>query len=308
MKSPLMFLLSLPLLLTACSGKDNGTISASGTLEATEITVGVLVGGRIDTVMVDEGRLVRAGDTLLIVDPTDTWLQLRQAEAANVAAMAQYRMALAGGRKEDIVQAEANFKNAETDLKRMEELWARKSIPEKQYEDATTRFTFAQQQLEKLRRGLRPEEIEMVRAQSDQAAIRVAALRTKLRDHYIVAPANGTLLKRFVERGEVVMPGMSVATIADLSAMHVTIYVPQIELSNIKLGQPASVSVDAFPERTFPGSVMHIASTAEFTPKNIQTKDERTKLVFAVKVKVMNPDGILKAGIPADVVLQTDKP
>jgi HlyD family secretion protein len=101
---------------------------------------------------------------------------------------------------------------------------------------------------------------------------------------------------------------MSVATIANLSAMHVTIYIPQTELPNIKLGQPASVSVDAFPGRTFPGSVMHIASTAEFTPKNIQTKDERTKLVFAVKVKVMNSDGTLKAGIPADVELQTDKP
>ena len=291
------------LLLAGCGDNNDDAISATGTLEATEVTVSSPVGGPVVSVIAKEGMLVHSGDTLVQLDAIDWIYQLRQAEAGFDMAEAQFRLAVKGAREEDIAQAEANYRSAETDLKRMEELYALKSISQKQLEDARTRHTLAQQNLEKMRRGSRSEEIQIARARRDQAAAQAASLRKKVGDCTITAPLGGTVTKRFAEKGELVAPGMAIVRIADLQEMNVTIYVPEIDLPKIKLGSEASVKVDAFPDRSFAGTVVFIASTAEFTPKNIQTKDERTKLVFAVKIKVKNPDETLKAGIPADVVI-----
>ncbi len=290
-------------LLAGCGDNNVGPISATGTLEATEVTISSLVGGPVARVIIKEGMLVHPGDTLVQLDATDWVYQLRQAEAGFEMAEAQLRLAVKGAREEDIIQAEANYRSAESDLKRMEELFASKSISQKQLEDTRTRYTLAQQNLEKMRRGSRSEEIQIARARRDQAAAQLASLRKKVADCTIVAPIGGTVTKRFVEQGELVAPGMAIVRIADLQEMSVTIYVPEAELPKIKLGSEASVKVDAFTDRSFAGTVVFIASTAEFTPKNIQTKDERTKLVFAVKINVKNPDQTLKAGIPADVVI-----
>lgn len=303
MKS-LLIRFTILFLLAGCGDNDDNTISASGTLEATEVTVGSLVGGAVSRVVAQEGMPVQVGDTLVQLDPTDVLHQLRQAEAGLEIAEAQYRLAVKGAREEDVIQAEANYKSAESDLKRMEELFAAKSISQKQLEDARTRYTLAQQNFEKLRKGSRFEEIQMARARRDQAAAQVAALQKKVADCTIVAPIGGTVTTRFVEVGEIVAPGMAVARIADLGEMNVTIYVPEASLPRIRLGNEASVMVDAFPNRSFRGRVTYISPMAEFTPKNIQTKDERTKLVFAVKVAVDNQDHTLKAGIPADVVIR----
>jgi HlyD family secretion protein len=291
------------LVIAGCSGNNDATISATGTLEATEVTASTLVGGQVIRVAVDEGMPVNAGDTLVQLDATEYLLQVRQAEAGLEAAEAQYLLVVKGAREEDIRQAEANYRSAENDLRRMEELFAAKSISEKQLEDARTRFTVAQQTFEKLKRSSRDEEIRMARARRDQAAALLMSLRKKVSDCTVVAPVAGTLTKRFVERGEIVAPGMPIARIANLEQMHVTIYLSEGDLPKIKLGSVASIMVDAFPGRSFSGRVLFISSTAEFTPKNIQTKEERTKLVFAVKVAVSNPDQTLKAGIPADVAI-----
>ena len=114
---------------------------------------------------------------------------------------------------------------------------------------------------------------------------------------------NGVVTKRFVEAGELVGNGASLVRLDDLSNMDITIYVSESELPKVVLGQKALVQVDAFRDRTFEGSVVFISPVAEFTPKNIQTNDERTKLVFGVKIKIANPDGTLKAGVPADVTV-----
>jgi HlyD family secretion protein len=108
-----------------------------------------------------------------------------------------------------------------------------------------------------------------------------------------------------VEKGELVGQGMPLVRIANLARMNIMIYVPEVELPRIALGQRATIRVDAFADRDFQGTVTFISPTAEFTPKNIQTKDDRTKLVFGVRLAVDNPDGTLKAGIPADVTLPT---
>jgi HlyD family secretion protein len=295
-------------LFLGCNSNDGGTVTATGTIEATEVTLSAQSGGQVKTIIADEGDIVKAGDTLLIIDNIDWQFQLEQARSGYEMAVAQFRLAFKGAREEDVIQAEASYKNAEADLKRMEELYRAKTVSEKQLDDARTRFTVSQQIWEKVKRGSRQEEIEMARARRDQAKALYGSLQKKVNDCFVTAKTGGTVTKRFVEQGELAGIGTALYRMSALSIMDITIYVLESDLPKIRLNQKADVHIDAFPDKGFEGKVVFISPTAEFTPKNIQTKDERTKLVFAVKIKVPNPDGTLKAGIPADVTLHvTDK-
>jgi HlyD family secretion protein len=290
--------------LLGCSSRDGETISATGTIEATEVTLSAQAGGQVKRVIADEGDIVQLGDTLLIIDNTDWVFQLEQARGGYEMAEAQFRLALKGAREEDVIQSEANYENAKADLKRMEELYRAKSVSEKQLDDARTRFTISQQLWEKMKHGSRQEEIDAARARRDQTKAQMASLQKKVNDCVVTAQVAGTVTKRYVEQGELAGVGMALYRISNLSSMDITIYISESDLPKVKLNQKAIVHIDAFQNKDYEGKVTFISSTAEFTPKNIQTKDERTKLVFSVKVKVPNPDGTLKAGIPADVTLQ----
>jgi HlyD family secretion protein len=290
--------------LFGCGSRDGQTISATGTIEATEMTLSAQAGGQVKRIIADEGDVVRIGDTLLLIDNTDWVYQLEQARGGYEMAEAQFRLVLKGAREEDVIQSEANYKNAEADVKRMEELYRAKSVSEKQLDDARTRFTVSQQAWEKMKRGSRQEEIDAARARRDQTKAQMASLQKKVNDCVVTAQAAGTVTKRFVEQGELAGIGMALYRISNLSSMDITIYVSESDLPKVTLNQKAIVHIDAFQHKEYEGKVSFISSTAEFTPKNIQTKEERTKLVFSVKVKVPNPDGSLKAGIPADVALQ----
>jgi len=291
-------------LLLGCNGSSNKKLESTGTIEATEVTISAQVGGPIKKIIAEEGDHVKVGDTLLIIDNTDWLLQYEQAKAGFEMSEAQYMLVLRGSREEDLIQAEANFKNAEADLKRMEELYNAKSISEKQLDDARTRFTIAQQTLEKLKRGARQEEIIAARAKRDQAKAQMEMFKKKVNDCNVLSPVSGTITKRFVEEGELAGTGTALYRIADYTSMDITIYLSEVDIPKVNLGQKAIVRIDSFNRKDFEGQVIYISSTAEFTPKNIQTREERTKLVFAVKIKVPNPDNVLKAGIPADVILE----
>jgi multidrug resistance efflux pump len=121
----------------------------------------------------------------------------------------------------------------------------------------------------------------------------------------LTSPITGLVLERPVHVGEVAMPGAPLMTLADLENLTLTVYVPEDQLGQVRIGQLVEVTVDAYPQRTFEGTVSFIASQAEFTPKNVQTREERVSMVFAVKVKLPNPDHALKPGMPADAVLLT---
>ena len=302
MKSIILCLVCAGFLL-GCNSRDGATISATGTIEATEVTLSAQAGGQVKLVIADEGDVVQSGDTLLLIDKTDWIYQLEQTRGGYEMAEAQFQLALKGAREEDVIQAEANYANAEADLKRMEELYRAKSVSEKQLDDARTRFTVSQQVWEKTKRGSRQEEIDAARARRDQTKAQMASLQKKVNDCAVVSPISGTITKRYIEQGELASTGMALYRVSDLSTMNITIYVSESNLPKVKLNQKAYVHIDAFQKKEYEGKVIFISSTAEFTPKNIQTNDERTKLVFSVKVKVPNPDGTLKAGIPADVTL-----
>jgi len=307
---------SLSLLIFACSGNDrNSMIEESGTVEATESVISSQVAGRIINIIKDEGSQVAAGDTIVIIDHEALDIQLKQMIANREIAKAQLDLLIIGARREDIFQAEqtlnqaeVNFDIAKSDKERMDNLFKVNTISQKQYEDATARFNITQAQLNaakenfnKMKNIARPEEVIQARANYQKAEAAVESINKNIRDCYVTSPMNGFVIKKFVELGESVSMLSSLFKVADLSKVKVMIYVSETEIGKVKLGQKAEIKVDSFPEKAFEGKVIFISPEAEFTPKNIQTKDERTKLVFAVKIEIPNPQQELKTGLPADV-------
>jgi HlyD family secretion protein len=307
MRAACSVLLFTTVVLLGCGGDSRGVIEASGTIEATDITVSAEVVGKVSTVLVDEGSQIHPGDTLVVIDDTEYRLQLRQAEANLASFASAYRLAVEGSREEDIAQAEATFRAAEADFKRMKELLVTASVTQKQFDDAEARYVSAEQTFRKLKSGLRPEEITGARVRREYAAAQVDLLRKKLRDCVITAPSAGTVTLRGVEPGELVTMGMSVIRLTYLEKVKLTIYASTEEVGKIRLGQEARVRIDGFEKgKDVAGRVVYISPTAEFTPKNVQTKEERSKLVFGVKIEIPNPDGVLKPGLPADARILVD--
>jgi HlyD family secretion protein len=290
----------LMMLLSGCSGGSGDSIEASGTIEGTDINIGTEVSGKVREVRVEEGSRVAKGDTLVIIDDTEYQIQLRQAMANLNSFESAYALAVQGSRTEDILQAEASFKNAEADYQRMKDLLASQTITQKQFDDAYARYVSAQQTYQKLQRGLRPEEISGARERRAYAAAQVDLLRKKVRDCDILAPTSGIVTLRAVEPGELVTMVSNVLRLTYLDEVKLTVYVNETDYGRIRLGQRADVTIDSYPGKSFEGHVNYLSPNAEFTPKNVQTKDERTKLVFAVKIQTKNPEGALKPGLPAD--------
>ncbi len=291
---------ALALFIVGCASNDGTEITASGTIETTEVTVSARVGGEIVTLFVDEGSHVAKGDTLALVDRTDILIQLKLAHANAAATEAQYKLILRGFRSEDILQAEATFRNAQTDLQRAEELFKAQTVTQKNLDDTRTRFIVAQQGYEKMKRGSRTEDIAAARARRDVSLAQVEAAQKTVADAFVVAPMTGVITQKAIEQGDVVLPNGSLFRISRLDRVRLMIYVSVVELADVTLGQEADVFIDAYPEKPFTGRIIFISDKAEFTPKNVQTKDDRTKLVFGVKIEVPNPDQMLKPGMPAD--------
>lgn len=302
----------------ACSGpKKIRGIAGSGTIEAREVAVASKVGGQILEIRAEEGSRVKKGDILILVDHEALDIQLRQAEAGVALAEAQLALLRKGARAEDVRQgeealrqAEANLKVAADDAGRMRELASRGSVTPKQKEDAEARFIVAQAQetsakeaVSKLRRLARPEEIAAAEARLAQAVAAADLLRKTIADGTVVSPVDGIVTRRPVEAGELVSSGTTVLTVSELDQVHLMLFVTEKELGRVRLGEEADVTIDAAPGRVFKGRVTYISPEAEFTPKNIQTKEDRVKLVFGVKVEIPNPDGALKPGLPADAVI-----
>lgn len=319
MKTLNMFLMFLfAVILFGCGNdKEIEFIEASGTIESKNITVSSRTAGNIETINFIEGSKVNAGDTIIIIDHELLEIQLQQAIAGKDAVAAQLNLMLAGARVEDINQAEQNlnqakinYETAERDKERMQSLYDSRSITKKQYEDAMARYDLmsaqykaAQGNYDKVKKIFRKEEIEQARANLNKAIAGVDLLKKNIRDSYVTSPINGFLVKTFVDEGESVTPMSSLFKVSDLDVVELVIYVSTLELGYLKLGQKAEVTIDTYKDKIYEGKVTYISPEAEFTPKNIQTKDERTKLVFAVKITIPNEDYDLKPGMPADAII-----
>ena len=313
--SSVLFLL---LLISCGNNNQQKLIEASGTIESTNVIVSSKTSGEILTFNFNEGAQVNAGDTILIIDHELLDIQLQQAMAAKDAAEAQMKLMLSGARKEDVNQAEqnlnqakVNFETAERDKIRFKNLYDSRSITQKQYEDAIARYDLmnaqyisAQENYNKVKKIFRQEEIDQAKANLNKATAGVELLKKNIRDSYVISPIKGFIVKTFVERGESVSPMSSLFKVSDLDEVELVVYVSEEELGYVKLGQKADVTIDTYKDKSYEGKVTYISSEAEFTPKNIQTKEERTKLVFAVKITIPNKDYDLKSGMPADAVIK----
>lgn len=308
---------------TACK-RDKGPqdISGTGTVEAVEVTIGNKIPGQVLEVIPREGNLVKVGDVVARIDHADLDLELERARAGVRAATAQLTLLRRGPRKQEVrraeqmvAQAKAGLDNARTNLGRAQDLLNKKVVPQSKVDQARAQvdvlqaqYNAAQEGLSALRAGSRLEQLHMAEANLEQAEMLVRILQKKIEDCTVKSPTTGRVVARFLEPGELAGTGMPIVRVADLSEVWIMIYVSETELGRVRVDGEAEIRVDSFPNKAFSGKVTYISPQEEFTPKNIQTKDERVRMVFGVKVEAKNPDESLKPGMPADVVLQDTRP
>jgi HlyD family secretion protein len=319
------------LLAAACSSPPPADrVRASGHVEATETRLAPEQGGRIITMTLKEGDRIQAGQTILTLDRRDLELALRRAHADQAQAEAQLRLVLAGSREEDIRQAEsqlaaaqaevsavrADLQSADQDLQRFELLLETKSGSLKQRDDAATRKAVAadrlaaaesrakaqSESLARLRAGARREEVDIARARVAAAAAQVATVEKSLGETVLVSPVNGVVTQKLVEPGEVIPPRTPIAVVVDLDHAWADVFVPEPAVPKLRIGQSATVFTDAG-GAGLAGTVTYISPKAEFTPRNVQTAEERSKLVYRVRISVDNTAGVLKQGMPVEAEL-----
>ena len=295
-------------------------VRVSGQVEATEVQVAALVGGRLLELTPDEGDRVASGELVARLDATDTELALARARAERDQADAQLRLLRAGARVEDIRQADAQLATAQSDARaadaevavadidasRYEALLESKAGTQKQRDVAARsgedRVRAARENLARLRAGARPEEIDAARARVAAADAQIATLQKAITDAVVTAPVAGTVTERLVDVGELVQPRSPILIVTNLDEVWANVYVDEPTIPRLRIGQQVTLFTDAGGPGIL-GVVSYISPTAEFTPRNVQTAEDRSKLVYRVKVTADNKDGVLKAGMPVEAEL-----
>ncbi len=312
-------LLSLTALLVcvSCALKTDKP-DGSGTIECTQVRVASEVGGRLATLLLKEGASVTNGQVLATIEPLAYKLRRDESLAAQTLAQAQLDLMLAGSRDEDILRARAQVREAKSladtavrDSQRIESLFAQGSVTLKQRDDAAASvertaaaLAATEQQLNRLVKGNRQEDIRAAQAAVDLAKTRLAQAEKTLADCVIYAPLSGVITLKSAEPGEMVAIGTPVATISRLDEVWLSLYLPETRLHDVVIGQKVTVRVDGATEH-HEGAITFISPEAEFTPRNVQTPDERVKLVYRIKVTLPNPTGVFKPGMPADGYLSS---
>jgi HlyD family secretion protein len=291
------------------------------------VQVAAPVGGRLLELRVAEGDRVKAGDLVARLDTADAQLALARVKAEREQAEAQLRMITAAPRSEDVRQADAQRASAEADVRaaeaelaaaqadvdRFEALLASNSGSRKQRDDAVTRRDVARARVQgakdrvaaarenaaRLRAGPRREDVDLARARIAAISAQVAAWEKTIADATVMAPMSGIVSEKLADQGELLAPRAPIVVIADLQHVWANVYVDEPVVPRLRVGQKATVFTDAG-GAGLEGTVSYIASKAEFTPRNVQTADDRSKLVYRVKVSVDNASGILKVGMPIE--------
>jgi HlyD family secretion protein len=308
----------------------SNTLRVSGHVEATETRLAPDAGGRVLSFGLEEGDRVETGKEILKLDARDVELAIDRARADRAQADANLRLVMAGARGEDIRQAEsqvaaaqaevsaarAELAASEQDLARFEALLASNSGSRKQRDDAATRrdvakdrlsgaesrVRAAQEALARLKAGARREEIAVARARVDAADAQIATLQKNLADTIFHSPISGVVTEKLVEEGEVIAPRTAVAVVSDLDRAWADVFVPEPAVPRLRLGQDAHLFTDAG-GAPVSGKVTYISPKAEFTPRNVQTAEERSKLVYRIRISVDNTAGVLKQGMPVEAEL-----
>ena len=311
------------------NGAAQGPPRASGYVEATDVRVAPEVGGRILELKVAEGDRIATGAVIARLDTRDTELAIARAQADRAQAVAQLHLLEAGARAEDIRQAqaqtegadadvraaEAELASATADLRRFEALLEVNAGSRKQRDDAATRRDVAEARvrsarertrasaegLARLRAGARPQEIAAARARVSAGDAQIATLEKSLADATLTSPVGGIVTSKLADAGEVVAARTAVVVVTDLEHAWANVYVDEPMVPRLKLGQKITLLTDA--GHRIEGAITFISPKAEFTPRNVQTAQERSRLVYRIKVTTDNKDGILKQGMPVEAEL-----
>lgn len=298
-------------------GREEG-IKATGTIEITRFDVAPKVNGYLAELSIKQGDKVVTNQILARISRPDLEAQVLRDEAALQKAEVQLQDLAKGSRSQELAEAAANvaaaqstYHKAQADFARYSELYLRGAVSQQQLEAAKVDYETTQKTLEaaQARRSLveegnRPDTVEAQRLEVTRSKAILELGKTQLADTVISSPGTGLVISKNFEQGEFVNAGSAIATIGDLQDCWVKIYIPSTQLGMIAIGQSASIKVDSFPERVFSGEIKEISQNAEFMPRQSLTQKERANMVFAVKVRINNAEGVLKPGMPADVVLQ----
>ena len=277
--------------LAGCSSR-TGEKVYTGVLEGVSVQVPALVGGKIDTLYVDTGRFVTVGDTLAIVDTRELALKKAQVRAGLRALEVRTEMAFTAAKR-----AKSNLEYVQEKYRRIKELVKQQTIPQQTLDDLSNRL----QQAKSASLSAR-QNFGILAAQKEEVAAQLETIQKKINDATILAPASGVIFSRYFNEGEAIPPLNPIVEIVHVRSLNVKIYISEKMLPHIKYGQKVKVRVDGL-SRQFQGIVGWVSPKAEFTPKTIMTPETRTSLVYAVKIRIQNSKGILKDGMPVEVVL-----
>jgi HlyD family secretion protein len=344
MKKPVKILLPLILIIIAAlfiwlavfrDRTIGDMLVLSGNIEITDANLSFKIQGRLHERLVDEGETVKKGQLIARLDARDEELALKKAQAQLAYSRALLSELETGSRVQEIDDARAALKRAlaalqttraeleraAADDKRYAELYAEGVISASDYDrfhtlyktarstsdEAEARVSSAREQLSLREEGFRKEQIEQARARLAVDLQTLEEARQRLSYTELSAPFDGVVLSKSAESGEYLNPGSPVVTIGDLQHPWIRAYVSETDLGRIKLGQKVEVRTDTWPGKVFNGRVSFISSEAEFTPKIVQTFEERVKLVYRIKINVENPKGEFKPGMPADGYIQFEE-
>jgi HlyD family secretion protein len=277
-------------LMCACTGK-NGKSDAYGNFEAVEVLVSSEAQGKLLSFSLEEGETLKAGDLIGVVDTVQLSLKREQLVAQRKASASKIENILA-----QIRVQEEQKKILQVEKYRIENLLKDKAVPEKQLDDVDGRLAVTESTIASIRTqnsGVLAE-LQSIDKQIEQVADQIKRCK-------IINPINGTVLNKFVEPAEIVVPGKQLYKIADITQLILRVYISGEQLASVKIGQNANIIIDGTNNQSLTGQVTWISPQAEFTPKIIQIKEERVNLVYAVKILVKN-DGRIKIGMPAEVM------
>lgn len=266
---------------------------AYGNFETTEVVVSAETNGQLLWFTADEGKRLEAGELVGIVDTTQLTLQQRQLMAQRAATRSRVTEV---GQQLDALRVQHEI--AQRNYERTKRLFADQAATAQQLDQAEQQYRVLDEQIQGAAAQRRSvgEDVASTDAQ-------LAQIRHRIEKSHLTAPVGGTVLASYAKQGELVQPGQPLFKLANLDSMVLRAYVTETQLAHVKIGAPAQVSIDvgSSTHRALPGTVTWVSSEAEFTPTPIQTRDERKDLVYAVKIVVPNPAGVVKIGMPADV-------
>lgn len=296
------------LFLFGCENNKDNAFTGSGTIEATEVTVSAKTRGEVLRLLFQEGDSVTKGDTLAMINIEQLKLQ-KDVTAAGLSELEWNKKILEQDMEtasEAVKQASISLENISKNRDRIANLLKENAATQEQMDKIETEFQLAVSRLKAAEKQLDGIKIrsQSLSATREKIEANLRLLDSQIEDGTIYSPVEGVVIEKFVEQGEEVNFGTPICTIANLSSVWLAIYIGEEELGKITIGGKAFIRIDSTPERTFEGIVTWISPKAEFTPKNVQTKESRVDLVYAVKITLDNREGIFKIGMPADAYIE----